>query len=213
MSAATRKERQRAELRAEILAAARELVRKHGYEGLTIRQVAKAMGYSPMALYFYFADKQAILVALAQEGFVRLAQRLRKRVPAEPLDALRKTMTAYVEFGVENPEEYRLVFMSPEPANTAPKSEQDMAGENHSAFAILRQRVGACVEAGQLQGNIFQISTLLWTGAHGATSLLITFPSFPFAERHRYVAAMIDALLAGLRAVPGGGKSENQPAA
>ena len=200
MNATLRKARHRAELRDEILAAARALVREEGYEGLTIRQVAGRMGYSPMALYSYFADKQAIMVALAQEGFARLADKLARRVPPDPLAALRKTMTAYVEHGVENPEEYRLVFMSPEPAGTMKMTENDMAREEHSAFAILLQRVGACAKAGNLAGDVFLNSTLLWTGMHGVTSLLITFPSFPFGKPHQYIEAMVETMLAGLRA-------------
>ena len=198
MSATQRKARHRAELREEILAAARALVQAQGYERLTIRQVAGRLGYSPMALYSYFADKQALMVALAQEGFARLADQLARRVPKAPLAALRKTMAAYVEYGTGNPEEYRLVFLSPEPADTAKKTEAEMASEDHSAFATLFVRVTACVEAGHLHGDVFRISTLLWTGMHGVTSLLITFPSFPFGERRRYVEAMIETMLAGL---------------
>ena len=203
MSTTTRKARYRAEARAEILSAARALVKEQGYEGLTIRRVAGRMGCSPMALYSYFADKQAIMVALAREGFAHLADRLARRVPKDPMAALRRTMTAYVEYGLENPEEYRLVFLSPEPADTAKKTEADMASTDHSAFAILWRRVSACVEAGALAGDAFLLGTLLWTGMHGVTSLLITFPSFPFGQPRRYVEAMVETMLAGLRAERG----------
>ena len=199
MSTITRKARYRAEARAEILSAARALVQERGYEGLTMRQVAGRMGYSPMALYSYIADMQAIMVALALDGFTRLSGKLAHRVPSDPMAALRKTMTAYVEYGIENPEEYRLVFMSPEPPATVKKTEADMA-QDHSAFAILRQRVTASVESGKLAGDVFLLSTLLWTGMHGVTSLLITFPSFPFGEPRRYAEAMVETMLAGLQA-------------
>ena len=200
MSATIRKARHRVELRDEILSAARALVKEQGYEGLTIRQVAARMGYSPMALYSYFADKQAIMVALAQEGFARLADKLTRRVPKDPISALRKTMTTYVEYGIENPEEYRLVFMSREPADTAKKTEADLAQEEHSAFAVLLRRVKASVESGDLMGDVYRISTLLCTGMHGVTSLLITFPSFPFGEPRHYIEAMVETMIAGLRA-------------
>ena len=199
MSASTHRARYKTELRAEILAAARALVQAEGYERLTVRKVAQQMGYSPMALYSYFADKHALLLALAQEGFERLADKLRRRVPTEPLAALRKTMTAYVEYGVENPQEYQIVFMSPEPMHKADKTKAEMTREqDHAAFALLLQRVQACLEAGALSGDAFLIATLLWSGMHGVASLLITFPTFPFGERARYSAAMADTLLAGL---------------
>ena len=65
MTLQTRKERYRSELRAETLSAARKLIQEEGYQGLTIRKLAERMECSPMALYSYFADKQALLSALA----------------------------------------------------------------------------------------------------------------------------------------------------
>ncbi len=59
------KERHRSESRAEILQAARELLRDEVYEGLTLRKLGQRMECSPMALYSYFADKQALLTVLA----------------------------------------------------------------------------------------------------------------------------------------------------
>jgi AcrR family transcriptional regulator len=69
-----RRERYRSELRAEILSAARDLIREEGYQGLTLRRLAQRMEFSPIALYSYFADKQALLTALALEGFEKLTR-------------------------------------------------------------------------------------------------------------------------------------------
>jgi AcrR family transcriptional regulator len=68
-------ERYRTEFRAETLAEARHLIKEEGWEGLTLRKLAQRMQCSPMALYTYFADKQALLTALALEGFKNLAKR------------------------------------------------------------------------------------------------------------------------------------------
>ena len=93
------------------------------------------------------------------------------------------------------------MFMSPGPEHAAPKTHAEMARvEKHAAFALLLQRVQAYLEAGLLSGDAFLVATLLWSGMHGVTSLLVTFPTFPFGERARYVAAMADVLLAGLGA-------------
>ena len=77
-SARSRREQQKAELRAELLAAAHALVQEEGYEGLSIRRLAKRVGYAPMSVYSYFADKQAILRALAEDAFAALARRAEK---------------------------------------------------------------------------------------------------------------------------------------
>ena len=55
------RERYRSEFRAATLAEARDLIKEEGWEGLTLRKLAQRMQCSPMALYTYFADKQALL--------------------------------------------------------------------------------------------------------------------------------------------------------
>src|SRR5882724_1999767 len=97
------RERYRSELRAATLSAARDLIKEEGYEGLTLRKLARRMQCSPMALYTYFADKQALLTALALEGFEKLAKRHEGTSRREPLSALRKIMLDHIAFAEENP--------------------------------------------------------------------------------------------------------------
>ena len=73
LSVQKRREKQKAELRSELVEAAHKLVQEEGYEGLTIRKLAKRVGYAPMSVYSYFADKQDILFALAEDAFETLA--------------------------------------------------------------------------------------------------------------------------------------------
>src|SRR5882724_11092018 len=73
------------------------------------------MEFSPMALYSYFADKQALLTALALQGFEKLAKRLDSKVGRRaPLAALRMVLLDYIAYIVDNPIEYRNVFLSVE---------------------------------------------------------------------------------------------------
>jgi AcrR family transcriptional regulator len=197
-SAQERRERQKAELRAALLAAAHELVREEGYEGLTIRKLAKRVGYAPMSVYSYFADKHAILHAIAEDAFKTLAERLERQAPADPLAALRKLMSEYLAFGLENPNEYRTVFMTGEHTHDA--DESIAQPEKHNpALQLLLRRVQACIDAGIFHGDVHAIATLLWTFGHGTVSLLITFPHYPFGDRGKYVQASMDVALAGLR--------------
>ena len=110
-SGLSRRQLHRQELRSELLAAAHALVKEEGYEGLTIRRLAKRVGYAPMSVYSYFADKQDILVALAEDVFGELARRAEKDAPADPLGALRGTECASLP-----------VSGSKTPMNTAPYS-------------------------------------------------------------------------------------------
>jgi AcrR family transcriptional regulator len=193
----TRKERYRSELRAETLSAARELIQKEGYEGLTIRKLAQRMECSPMALYSYFADKQALLTALALEGFEKVAKRFDSTVHRNPLTALRKILLDYIAYAEENPMEYRILFLSVETLGELKLSREDLQ-ERNPAFGALFKCVERCIKAGVLQGDSFAVSTVLWTGAHGAASLLITAQKFPFSSRQLYAEEVVETILSGV---------------
>lgn len=196
MTLKKRKERYRSELRAETLSAARELIQEVGYEGLSLRKLAKRMECSPMALYSYFADKQALLIALALEGFEKLAKRFNSTVSRNPLNALRKILLDYIAYAEENPFEYRILFLSVQTIGELKQTRQDLQ-ERNPAFGALFKRVQACIEAGVLHGDAFAVSTVLWTGAHGAASLLITAKNFPFGSRQQYGEEVVATILSG----------------
>jgi AcrR family transcriptional regulator len=193
----TRKERYRSELRAETLSAARELIQKEGYGGLTIRKLAQRMECSPMALYSYFADKQALLTALAMEGFEKVAKRFDSTVPRDPLVAVKKILLDYIAYAVENPNEYRILFLSVETLGELKLSREDLQ-ERNPAFGALFKRVETCIKAGVLKGEPFAVSTVLWTAAHGAASLLITAQKFPFGSRQLYAEEVVATILSGV---------------
>ena len=189
------RERYRSELRSATLAEARHLIDKEGYEGLTLRKLARRMQCSPMALYTYFADKQALLTALALEGFENLARRHQRTSRLKPLNALRKIMLDHIAYAEENPAEYRILFLTPQPA--VKKTQQDVQ-ENNPAFRVLFKCVQSCLEADIFHGDAFAISTIVLTAAHGAASLLIT-ARFPFGSRRRYVEEVVETTLRGLQ--------------
>jgi len=148
------RERYRSELRAATLSAARDLIKEEGYEGLTLRKLAQRMQCSPMALYTYFADKQALLTALALEGFEKLAKRQKSTSRREPLNAFRKIMLDHIAFAQENPTEYRILFLSVRPPAVVKKTRQEIQ-ENNPAFRLLFKCVQSCLEAGVLRGDAF----------------------------------------------------------
>lgn len=192
-----RREQHKAALRSDLLAAAHKLVQEEGYEGLTIRKLAKRVGYAPMSVYSYFADKQDILFALAEDAFETLARRIEERKSDDPVESLRAVMTEYAAFGLGNPNEYRTVFMTEKVKAPEGRSFEDMEHDN-PAMKVLIDRVEACVAAGKLKGDPRAIATMLWAVGHGTISLLITFPFYPFGDAQAFVRRMCDFTLAGL---------------
>lgn len=196
MGVKERRERDRANIREEILDAARTLFVKEGYENVSIRKIAEKVEYAPGTIYLYFRDKAEILERICEETFMKLAQRMHaiNRDPANPLDGLRRGLRTYIQFGLDNPNHYIVTFVQ---AKQLPEEYQPKAGAN--CFDNLRQAVRRSVEAGQLNcEDVEEVAQALWAGAHGVTSLLIT-SKFPFIEPNRLVDRVVSILIEGIR--------------
>ena len=177
MGVQERRAREKANIREEILDAARTLFVKEGYEHVSMRKIAEKVEYAPGTIYLYFRDKAEILQRLSDETFAKLEKRMMAihADPASPLDGLRRGLRTYIQFGIDNPNHYIVTFVQ---AKQLPQDHQPQAGER--CFDRLRAAVGRCVEAGQLNcDDAEEVAQALWAGAHGVTTLLITC-NFPF---------------------------------
>ena len=175
-----------------MLVAARAIVAAHGPDNLSMRKLAQHLDCAPMSLYSYFRDKHELLLALAHQSFDVLAGRLAAEKAALPLDALRKLYLAYGRLGLEKPDDYRIIFMTPEAQPPRQRKEPDDIYRENPAFAVSLDRVTACVETGALEGDAHAIATILWTTVHGAVSAVLVFPAFPFGDPDAYIARVVD---------------------
>ncbi len=110
-----RRERERAQRHQLIITAARELAETEGWEAVTTRRLAERVEYSQPVLYSHFNGKDAIMRAVAIEGFGELAARLRRARLASPESpqALHAVCRAYLEFSTEQPALYQAMFVLP----------------------------------------------------------------------------------------------------
>lgn len=107
------REQARANVRQAILEAARVLVTAEGYRGLSMRRLARRVGYTPKTLYLYFADKDDLLSELIEADMGRLVDHLERaaRDQADPARRLDAVALAYVAFGLDHPHAYEVIFM------------------------------------------------------------------------------------------------------
>jgi AcrR family transcriptional regulator len=91
------------DLRAAVLAAAGKVIEKEGLGSLSVREAARRAGVSHNAPYRHFPDRDALLAALAAEGFIQLGKALDKR-------SGRELGEAYVRFALAHPQRFRLMF-------------------------------------------------------------------------------------------------------
>jgi AcrR family transcriptional regulator len=108
-----RRERQKQELRRLILQAAGELFLEKGYENFSLRQVAERIGYSATTIYLYFQNKDDLILATVQDGFEAFDRQMESIAVGKgnPLQRIEALGRAYIEFGMQNPALYRLMFM------------------------------------------------------------------------------------------------------
>ena len=193
--AATRREKYRAELKTDILAAAREIFVRDGYESFTIRKLAKRVGFSPGNIYLYFKDKNAIFDCLVDQSFAELVASLPQPDETkreDPVDLLKRGLRTYVRFGLEHPNHYRFSFLLQPAAHPRPHKQR-------AAYESLLRKVRVCIDAGRFKTDDAELATqALWAAAHGVTSLLIDRPRFPWVSRNRLISQVLDSAVDGL---------------
>lgn len=200
MGTAQRREREKTELRARILDAARKIVKREGFGALTIRKIADAIEYAPGTLYLYFENREAIARELSFEGFRRLLEAF---APAEaignPLARLEAIGRAYVRFGMENPETYRLVFMEDPHLTTAVfQAAGDDPGQR--AYQALIDPLEELRRSRRLQpgANVQALADAFWAVVHGIVSLKLTCPGYPVTPVEPLVDTALRTFLDGL---------------
>jgi AcrR family transcriptional regulator len=207
MVATERRERERQDVRAKILDAARELFAQDGYDAVTMREIAKRIEYSPTAIYLHFADKAALIRELCNSDFLTLAQRFIELMTVrDPIERIRRAGEAYIEFAERNPNHYRLMFMTPLPAEAPTPADSTLQQGNpeEDAYAFLRGSVQEALAAGRFRRGLTDpdlLSQVFWAGVHGIAALQVVRAQDPWvewrplAERTR---TLIDALIDGL---------------
>jgi AcrR family transcriptional regulator len=190
-------------LREEILAATERLLLETGSEdAVSIRSVAHATGVTPPSIYRHFADKAHLVFEVCARQFERLDRAIEEAVAGidDPVEALRARGRAYVRFGIEHPEHYRIMFMGP--AWARPDQWEDVLSTG--SFGHLVEAIGAAIDAGRIRSRDDAFTTALhvWASIHGLTSLLVARPTLPWPDLDALVERHLDLCLAAHAVVP-----------
>lgn len=156
MGVTERKSRQRAERETRIVDAARSIAEREGWAAVTIRRLADEIEYSQPVLYSHFANRDAIVAAVALQGFRDLTGALQ----AHPgLDAVAR---AYLTFAREQPAVYQAMFALPLELTFADEATRP---ELKQAFAALAAALPAGTDDPETTTELF------WAGLHGLAEL------------------------------------------
>ena len=162
------------DLRAALLSEAAAMIAEGGSAGVTMRAIGQRLGVSRAAPYRHFADKTALLVAVAANGFHRLGRRLQALdagASRSGVERLRRLGEEYVRFALENPAHYRLMYGS------EALTREDLPELREAAKALFEQFVEV-IRAHQRSGLIKRQDPraqayVAWSAVHGLASLVI----------------------------------------
>ncbi len=164
MGVAERKGRERAEREHRIVAAARMIAEREGWDAVTIRRLAEEIEYSQPVLYSHFANRDAIVAAVAVEGFQELAIDLREAASGSTgrRNALKNVALAYLAFALRHPALYAAMFILPTNLRFA---EAETRPELRAGFDAL----AAVVTPFCVDGEV--VTETFWAALHGLVEL------------------------------------------
>ncbi|MFB7293147.1 TetR/AcrR family transcriptional regulator [Actinacidiphila glaucinigra] len=191
MTIRTRRERERAEREQLIITAARELAEAEGWDAVTTRRLAAEIEYSQPVLYSHFKGKDAIMAAVAVEGFAELAAGLREARAAVtgPRETLAAVGGAYTAFARRRPALYDAMFTH----------HVGLPFATPEAPAALREAFGELLRAVEpvagADGAPDLLTETYWAGLHGLVTLMRSgrLPE----EAHERRLALLNARFAG----------------
>jgi AcrR family transcriptional regulator len=159
-------------LQEALIRSAREILESEGYEALTLRAAARRAGVSQAAPYNHFADKAALLAAIAAQGFKEFAAAMRHEVDTavDPAARLNAAGIAYVAFATSNPGLFKLMFG----ANVHQSSgDPVLDASRNSAYEVLRGAVHAVQVSGVRDPAPEELESLRsWALVHGLATMI-----------------------------------------
>jgi AcrR family transcriptional regulator len=168
---------------ARIRRAALEILETEGEPAVTMRRVAKGVGITAMALYHYFPDRDALLRAITDDEFDRLAELFRARVPCGDLTA---AVDCYLDYALSRPLVFEYLFSRRRAG--ARQFPTDFTGRQSPTLTILADTVAEAIDRGELRAdNPWEVAFELWALAHGYISLYLAGRIEPDEDRFRRI--------------------------
>lgn len=189
------------DFRRRLCVAAEELFAERGIEAVTMRELAQALGVSPMTPYRYFKDKDAILAAVRAAAFQRFSQALEAAMaePCDPVTRAGRAGQAYIAFALAEPAAYRLMFDVTHPTQNA---YPDLQAALDRARRTMTVHIVAMIEAGLLDGDPELIGHMFWSMLHGMIMLQINGKLAPTIDPLALRRLALTTMLRGLGVTP-----------
>ena len=188
-------------LRAQTLDAARRLIGRHGHRDVSMRDIAAEVGCSVSSLYLYFANRDALIHTLIDEGFQRWygEQLALGEQHGDPWTRLEAVARRYVEFGLANPELYEIMYMfHPQSMRRIPK---DLFRRIRRSLDLTTENILACAGADVLaESEARVVAASVWATLHGVVSTILTQRLDTRIDQRQYIDRAVRSVRAAVAA-------------
>lgn len=188
-----RAEKSEGTFRQAILDAARELFALEGYERVSMRRIGAQAGCSAMAIYRHFTSKEEMLVSICEDTFAKITPQGDDDVRflgRTPIERLRQAMRIFIQYGIENPNHFRLTFLTALPQGPIARRRVQIG---QRSLVVFQKMVGECAKAKNMQCDVELRTHMLRVGAIGVISGSLV-PAFTWKGNARLIEAMIQAV-------------------
>jgi AcrR family transcriptional regulator len=188
-----------------IMDAARELFVTKGVESVSMREIAKRIGYSATTIYLHFSDKESLLRAICENDFLSLASALHDilQIP-DSLERMVALGQGYAKFALNYPNHYQLMFMTRHAPHDPENIDIEQNNAEQNAYLQLKTVVAAAHQDRRFRTELTDVDLIaqtIWAGIHGVCALEITMSQdqwFGWKDVSDRLALMQDVLLRGL---------------
>ena len=180
-------------VRGQILDASKSLFSQDGYEAVSMRNIASAVGVSPMALYRYFPSKRAILVHIWDELFTRAYALSREAAEkhSEPQAAVLAYCKAFVAYWCAHRDYYKMVYLNIDPGS----EDQQFFANTQLMVEQYRYFTELLLSAGVKGRDVIGVSQQLLCALHGVCHSVITIPEVRWQSEMQLTTGLVKSVL------------------
>ena len=185
-------------LREDILEVSRNLLVKDGFGKMSMRKIAKRAGVSATSIYLHFQNKDELLLALIESSIAKLASALEENLTDsdDSITKLEKMAQSFVDFALENPQEYEIIYMvRPE---EMPKFPKEKFQQIRKIYELLAGIISEGKRTGALNVDDPLMSAyMIWAQLHGVASVIISRRLDTRIPNEEFVSQAVDHIIQG----------------
>lgn len=186
------------DLRDRLLESARKILLEEGQRNFSLRKIARESGVSATSIYLHFDNKDHLIHVLMEESIDRLNNRLEKSVQGstDPIEKLNILARVYVEFALENPKEYRIIYMvSSDQMSRYPKEKFRKA---RRGYEIVTEVLEEGVRKNLLDEDHPRVAAYtFWAQLHGVMSVVLSKRLDNRLDQQEFIEQAIEHIIHG----------------